>query len=301
MLASVFRIGEFARMGSVSVPSLRHYHERGLLVPAAVDPDTGYRWYSAGQLTRLARIVALKELGFTLDQIDAVIASVTASELRGMLLLRRTQIEADIAVQQDRWTQVEARLRAIEREGAMPGYEIVVKALPARHVAALGGPVAEWESDSLRAVLEPAYAQLAALLDTQHVEIVGPPFDFYVGDPEDGDLVAYAAIPIADSVQEVPQPAAVADLPAVAEALSVVVSEVTLDTFTEVYSEFARWTEEHGYAFVGAQRECLVTPEPPAEVRDTVLEIQQPVYTAGADKPAVDPIWISAPSCRTGT
>ena len=54
----MFSIGEFARLGGVSVRTLRHYDEIGLLPPATVDPDTGYRGYSARQLAQLNRILA---------------------------------------------------------------------------------------------------------------------------------------------------------------------------------------------------------------------------------------------------
>jgi DNA-binding transcriptional MerR regulator len=64
----MFSIGEFARLGTVSVRTLRHYDEIGLLRPARVDPETGYRSYSAGQLAQLNRIIALKDLGFSLEQ-----------------------------------------------------------------------------------------------------------------------------------------------------------------------------------------------------------------------------------------
>ena len=61
-------IGEFARLGGVSVRTLRHYDEIGLLRPAQVDPVTGYRGYLASQLGQLNRILALKELGLSLTQ-----------------------------------------------------------------------------------------------------------------------------------------------------------------------------------------------------------------------------------------
>ena len=62
----MFTIGDFARLGQVSVRMLRHYDAIGLLRPAVVR-HAGYRNYAAGQLARLNRIVALKELGFTLE------------------------------------------------------------------------------------------------------------------------------------------------------------------------------------------------------------------------------------------
>src|SRR5918993_365536 len=65
----MFGIGDFASYGRVSVRMLRHYDAIGLMPPAYVDPATGYRTYDAGQLSRLNRIVALKDLGFTLEPV----------------------------------------------------------------------------------------------------------------------------------------------------------------------------------------------------------------------------------------
>jgi hypothetical protein len=65
----MFTIGEFARHGRVSVRMLRHYDAIGLLRPACVDPGSGYRFYQASQLAELNRVIALKDLGFTLPQV----------------------------------------------------------------------------------------------------------------------------------------------------------------------------------------------------------------------------------------
>lgn len=89
----MFSIGDFARHGRVSVRMLRHYDALGLLRPARVDPATGYRSYAAGQLARLNRIVALKDLGFTLDQVATLLADeIPAEQVRGMLTLRRAEL-----------------------------------------------------------------------------------------------------------------------------------------------------------------------------------------------------------------
>ena len=66
-------IGHFARHGRVSVRMLRHYDAIGLLQPAYDDQVTGYRSYDAEQLSRLNRIVALKGLGFTLQQVQSIL------------------------------------------------------------------------------------------------------------------------------------------------------------------------------------------------------------------------------------
>lgn len=69
----MFSIGEFARHGRISVRMLRHYDAIGVLVPATVDPVSGYRFYRAGQLPRLNRIIALKDLGFSLRQVQQIL------------------------------------------------------------------------------------------------------------------------------------------------------------------------------------------------------------------------------------
>jgi DNA-binding transcriptional MerR regulator len=69
----MFTIGDFARLGGVSIRMLRHYDAIGLLRPARVDPDSGYRSYEAGQLGRLNRVIALKELGLKLQQVQAIL------------------------------------------------------------------------------------------------------------------------------------------------------------------------------------------------------------------------------------
>src|SRR5215469_7845199 len=124
----MFSIGEFARHGRVSVRMLRHYDAVGLLRPAFVDPASGYRSYRASQLAQLNRIIALKDLGFTLQQVQAILdEQVTAAELRGMLKLRRAEIHAHIEAETARLARVEARLLSIEDEARVPVDGVVIK------------------------------------------------------------------------------------------------------------------------------------------------------------------------------
>lgn len=64
-----FKIGEFSRLGRVTVRTLRHYDQIGLLKPGIIDRWTGYRYYTPEQLQSLLSIVRLKELGFSLAEI----------------------------------------------------------------------------------------------------------------------------------------------------------------------------------------------------------------------------------------
>ena len=95
--------------------TLRYYDERALLKPSQVDRFTGYRYYATEQLQRLNRILALKELGLSLDQIGQMLeGDVSAAELRGMLRLRHAELENQMQDAHAQLDRVAARLRQIE-------------------------------------------------------------------------------------------------------------------------------------------------------------------------------------------
>src|SRR5262245_10440656 len=124
----MFKIGEFSKMVQVPVPTLRYYDQVGLLKPVKVDPFTGYRYYSASQLPQLHRILALKGLGFSLEQIGAVLAEgLTPEQMRGMLRLRYAQISKQPAAVESHLTEVEVRLQHIEREEQLSAYDVILK------------------------------------------------------------------------------------------------------------------------------------------------------------------------------
>jgi PPM family protein phosphatase len=67
-------IGEFARLSRLSAKALRLYDELGLLPPAQVDPDSGYRWYAAGQLDNARLVASLRQIGVPLAQIQLILS-----------------------------------------------------------------------------------------------------------------------------------------------------------------------------------------------------------------------------------
>ena len=88
----MFTVGEFSRLAQVSKRMLRYYDEIGLLRPIHTDKLTGYRYYSAEQLPDLNRILALKDLGLTLEQVQRILRdNVSTDEIQGMLLLKKVR------------------------------------------------------------------------------------------------------------------------------------------------------------------------------------------------------------------
>jgi DNA-binding transcriptional MerR regulator len=124
----MFKIGDFSRLSQVPVTALRYYDEVGLLRPCHIDRWTAYRYYSADQLPRLNRILALKDLGFSLEQIAGLVdGNIPAAEIRGMLKLRQTEMQERVEEERARLLRVEDRLKQIEMEGQMSTYDVIIK------------------------------------------------------------------------------------------------------------------------------------------------------------------------------
>lgn len=129
----MFKIGPFSRVALVPISQLRYYDEVDLFKPAHVDPGSGYRYYTIEQLPVLHRILALKELGLTLQQIKQLIEdNITAEEIHGMLRLKQAQIEQALEAEQIRLNHVHARLRHLEEHGILSGHDVVLKSVEAQ-------------------------------------------------------------------------------------------------------------------------------------------------------------------------
>ncbi|MDT3398626.1 MerR family transcriptional regulator [Streptomyces sp. B1866] len=269
-------IGDFARHGRVSVRMLRHYDAIGLLSPARTDPFTGYRWYEAAQLARLNRIVAFKDLGFTLQQVATLLdEQVSAEELHGMLRLRRAELAERAAADARRLAGVEARLRTIEREGRMPTDEVVIKTVPAVRVAELTGVAAKDTNEDIAAVIEPLYEQLFERLEAAGVTPREPAIAYYEPAPDsDEGLVVHAAVPVSAEPGDA-RGFAIVDLPEIEAAT--VVHHGPMAGVLSTYQAIAQWVETHNYRSTGMSREVYLVATPDDDQSGWVTELQEPV------------------------
>ncbi|WP_037578134.1 MerR family transcriptional regulator [Phaeacidiphilus oryzae] len=295
-------IGDVARYGRVSVRMLRHYDATGLLRPARVDPVSGYRFYAAGQLARLNRVIALKELGFTLAQVRAIVdEAVGTEELHGMLRLRRAELAEAMATAEARLTQVEARIRAIESEGRMPDQDIVIKRIPPVRVAELTATAASYDPRHISPVIQPLYRELFARLAAAGVQPSGPGIAYYENAPGEGEAAEgegagegrvriHAAVTVPGSVplrhdahdgHDGDDGSSVGgggfrvlDLPAVEEAATIV-HRGSMDAVLPTVQALARWLDAGGYRWTAHAREVgLACPE---DREEWVTELQVPI------------------------
>jgi len=278
----MFTIGDFAGLGRVSVRMLRHYDAIGLLPPAHVDPHTGYRYYTASQLKLLNRVIALKDLGFSLQQVQALIdEKVDAGELRGMLRLRRAELEAQVQRDAVRLALVDARLRLIESEGHMDTGDVVVKNLPPLRVAELSATATSYDDpNSITENLSPLYPRLMELMEKSNVAMCAAPIAYYLPAPTgpgDETITVHAAFPIGDA-EVGPDPGFdVVVLPPVEQAATALHEGPMSEAF-RTGQKIANWIDDNGYRTMdpGYAREVYLEC-PPGEFDKWVTEMQVPV------------------------
>ena len=279
----MFQIGEFSRIGCVTIDTLRHYDALGLLKPAKVDPFTGYRYYTARQLQSLNRIIALKEVGLSLEEIARILRDkLTADELRGMLKAQLVLAESAIETAQMRRERILARLNYLTLEENMPVYEVTLKSVDALTVAAIRETVPTIEQMPQRC--GEMFNMIASWMASNGLPF-GPPMTIYHNESytlENIDTECAFIIPGAeiDKVARPISPIIVHQM----EAVPHVATTIAADDFyqkvgglTPAYNAIGHWIEEHGYSIVGAPRELFYGSP---EKGDFTAEIQFPVEKA---------------------
>jgi effector-binding domain-containing protein len=269
----MIRIGDFSTISRVSVKTLRYYDEMGLLKPVSVDPATGYRFYDYRQLSTLHRILALKDLGFSLEEIGHLLNDrLSTEQMRGMLKLRKTEAQQRVQEETERLQRVDARLKQIEQENAMSSYEVVIKKIEKMKVASVRGVVPTPPEQG------PLWGELEGYLEKQRVKPCGPCLSLYHNEgfkEHDWDIEVCEPVMTGDKGAGRVN---VYELPAV-DTMACTVHHGPFVTIGESYNALGQWIDENSYHIVGPAREVYLRPSENGSQTDpeTVTEIQFPV------------------------
>lgn len=171
----MFRISDFSRLTRVTVKALRHYDRLGLLKPVRVDDETGYRYYSARQAADVARILALKDLGFSLEHVgDLQSRKVDRASIGRLLESKRAELESRVEADRARLRQIEASLKDLASGAAALAADVVLRESPPVRVAARRAKVAELDDG-----VEELFETLEADVAKAGVRASGPPILLY--------------------------------------------------------------------------------------------------------------------------
>ena len=271
----MFTTGEFAKLAQVSKRSLRHYKKIGLLEPAYTDLSNGYQYYSTNQLPILNRIIALKNLGLSLDQIARLIHDdVSIEAIRGMLIMKKAELEQQVREELAQIDMIESRLKQIETQADVV-HDVVVKQIPEQWLLGVRLQIATQEE------VQQLFVELIRALPMPNNAVYAPFMGILYDEDEDGSgdielgrLVHRPEVPptaLASGIE-----LAVRRLPAVDTMATFVVRGSALDAHIG-YSAIGTWAETNRYKFCGAVREVILALPTDDNPDAMMTEIQFPV------------------------
>ena len=255
-MRNLLPIGRFSEVCRLSIPALRHYDELGLLPPAAVDPDTGYRYYSMAQAVDADRIRSLRFLEMPLPEIRAVLAGDPA--------LTRALLEAHrqrLIEQADRQRYSIALLEAMLREEPEMSYEIHLRETRPQPAASIRGRAA-WAD--LGTFVPAAIMEIFKAAGDQGARFAGPAYAIYhSAEGTEVEVDLEVGMPADEPIQPIGRVVA-ATIPGGTVAWTVHAGRY--EEVAPAYRALGEWVQEHGHETAGPPREVYIVG--PDQVQD---------------------------------
>ena len=263
----LYKIGMFANMNRVTIKTLRYYDEQKLLIPVYVDEENGYRYYAAGQMAQLHRIIALKNMGFSIDDIRKIM---DGAEEKSFLIEKKQEILKEIAALTEKLSQVEGYLA---RESMNLSAPVLIKEIPQAIVCTMKHRIKSYDA------LFELMPQMGAQMEMLDCKCAQPAYCFthYL---EPGYKEEDIPVEICEAVTEKKQDSGdivFKVLPKVPTA-ACIFHKGSYDTLHKSYAMLLQYIEENGYEICGNIRESYIDGVWNKETeKEWLTEIQIPV------------------------
>ncbi|MGN1025411.1 MAG: MerR family transcriptional regulator [Faecousia sp.] len=262
----LYRIGLFAQMNRITVKALRFYEEQGLLLPAKIDEESGYRYYTMSQMETLHRILALKEAGFTIEDMKHLNAS---GDERGFLLRKKKALLEKIAELTLQLSKIDGYLMAGGNSLSAP---VMVKTIPETVCAVMRRRI-----DSYDALFD-IMPELGGYMEDAGCVCALPEYCFtqYL---EPGFQEAQILVEVCEAVTEKKADRGCLRFRTIPETRAACIyHKGSYRDFPKTYEVILRYIEENGYEICGNIRESYIDGVWNKDSEDEWLsEIQIPV------------------------
>ena len=243
---TLYKIGMFAAMNHVTVKALRFYEEQGLLMPALIHPETGYRYYTLSQMAVLHQITALKLAGFTLEEIAHINSG---ADEEAVLLKKKAELLAKIADLTRQIAVVDGYLSKKKTDLSAP---VLIKTIPETTVAYMRIRLESYDS------LFDRMPEMGVLMEKAGCKCALPEYCFtgYL-EPgyRDGDILVEICESVVAAKKETGE-LRFKTLPEIQAAC--IFHKGSYRTFPESYEAVLRYIEENGYEIAGEIRESYI-------------------------------------------
>ena len=261
-------IGDFSRITHLTVKTLRHYHDAGLLEPARIDAQSGYRYYDTTQVPTAQVIRRLRDLGLPVRAVGEVLAADDPADRSQLIAGHLRRLEAELV----RTRESVASLRRL-LEPTPPELAIELRLVPATSAAAIGADVGR---DEVLTWYGEAMVELDAVLGAHGRVPDGPPGGMY-----DNELFTdgHGHATVYRPVLEPPTGGRVRPIVLPGIELAVTVHRGPHDDIDVTYGALGTYVTERALAISGPVRETyLVGPHDSADPGKWRTEIGWPIF-----------------------
>lgn len=286
----MFLIGEFSKIARVSRRMLYYYEEEELLAPAYIDETTGYRYYSASQIPRLNRILALKKLGLTLRQIRRLLdKNISTDEIRGMLTMKKAQLEQQVADELAQIDEIEAHLQQIDVDGSLENYDVILKPIPVQPALMVREIFPDLAScgEGMMEMIE----ILPSKVDPNNLKYLTIVWHSVAYETENIDAqIGYILnSPMSEKIMCGSRILEATTLPAIETVASITRLNPTSAPVGIYFQQLGNWIEAHNYTIDGSYREVFLELKL-GKIPEVVIDVQFPVKKAlsSSDKPLLN-------------
>lgn len=242
----MYRIGEFSELSKTTIKTLRYYEKEELLIPAFVDPETGYRFYETNQLPELAKILSLRQMGLSINNIKSILKG---DNLEQILKSRKQELETEISLYTSQLLQINNLL-----EGKNMKHEVVLKELPSYIVYYKEGIIKDF-SEIVKFILQSAGECKST---NPNIKCVEPDY-CYVSYLDGEYKETNMKIRYAQAVSEMGTPNETIKFEKLNPIKAACIyHKGAYDNLRESYSYLINWVEENGYEIAEPIRERYI-------------------------------------------
>ena len=269
----MFRIGEFSKIVRVSPRMLRHYEKCGIFCPAEIDKITGYRQYSAGQIPLVQKIVTLRDLGFSIEEIEEILPRMHDHNYMNTVLRTKADlVQSVITTEQERLTRLLAMGDTILKERKNMIFDVELKELPAVKVISLRGIIPQYNQEGI------LWERLGRYIGEKQINCHNDSYSTFMDDEyKENDVDIEIAIPV-DELGIDDEDFVYKEYAAIPLAATIRFTGPFEGGYDAANEKLAQWMESNGYAFAGNLRgHTLISPEVESNPEKWETELQAAV------------------------
>jgi DNA-binding transcriptional MerR regulator len=246
----MYKIGEFSKLTKITVKMLRHYDQIGLLKPSYIDGWTNYRYYKFNQLPIAYKIVVLKDLGLSLDEIKNIIKREhDINPIIEKLNQKTDQVNREIKLLHTKLGKIKSYIKILKEDTNMK-YDVIIKSVPEVIVASLRKKIKGYEE------FNTLYPMMGEYMKEQKLTCLEPEYCFTIYHekeykPTDIDVEICQAVTFPGKDSELVKFKKITGYDTVASTMH----KGPYTTIGSAYNAVFTWIKENGYEIIDNARE----------------------------------------------